>query len=368
MNGRIGNTNVGGLAVGTRAQPGVVSDAALLAVGRVKQNIWGESWVGGIASAGDPLGRSGSWMGGVDFTYASSHFRGNRNLLIGAWGLATGRQGLGRDSTAHGFKIDYPNDLWDLALTYKRIGRDFDPSVGFVPRSAVHLASGTFNFSPRLVRGPIQQMFLEFQPTLATDLSGHWESYRVFWAPVNWRFRSGDRFEFNLVPVGERLAAPFQVEGDVVVAPGSYQWRRYRLEAGTAQKRRLYTQVTWWFGGFYDGTLDQFQWTGAWNPVPLVTVEFSGERNVGRLASGRFTQTLAGTRLRVNVSPDLSIASYVQYDTDSQSIGTNTRLRWTFLPVADLFIVYNHNIRSILDRWRLDSNQLLVKLQYAWRL
>ena len=99
-----------------------------------------------------------------------------------------------------------------------------------------------------------------------------------------------------------------------------------------------------------------------------MTVEFSGERDIGRLPSGRFTQTVVGTRLRVNLSPDLSLASYVQYDTDSNSIGSNTRLRWTFLPVADLFIVYNHNVRSILDRWQLDSNQLVVKLQYAWRV
>lgn len=53
---------------------------------------------------------------------------------------------------------------------------------------------------------------------------------------------------------------------------------------------------------------------------------------------------------------------------DSHSLGTNTRLRSTVTPAADLFVVYNHNVRSILDRWRLDSNQLLVKLQHAWRL
>jgi hypothetical protein len=97
-------------------------------------------------------------------------------------------------------------------------------------------------------------------------------------------------------------------------------------------------------------------------------VEFSGERNIGQMPSGQFTQTLLGMRLRVNVSPDLSVSSYTQYDTDSDSVGINTRLRWTFLPVADLFVVYNHNVRSLLDRWELDSNQLLVKLQYAWRL
>jgi len=66
--------------------------------------------------------------------------------------------------------------------------------------------------------------------------------------------------------------------------------------------------------------------------------------------------------------PTLATDLLGQYDTDTESVGTNTRLRWTFLPAADLFIVYNHNVRSILDRWRLDSNQLLVKLQYAWRL
>ncbi|MBI3492797.1 MAG: hypothetical protein HY047_13625 [Acidobacteria bacterium] len=88
---------------------------------------------------------------------------------------------------------------------------------------------------------------------------------------------------------------------------------------------------------------------------------------MGRVLAGNFVETVAGTRARVNLSPDLNIASYVQYDTTTESIGVNTRLRWTFKPVADLFVVYNHNVRNILDRWQLDSNQLLVKLQYALR-
>ena len=368
VSGRVANTNFGGLAVGTREHAGDDADAVGMAVGRVKQNIGRESWVGAIASVGDPRGRGGSWMAGADATYATSRFRGNKNLLVGAWGLATGRDDLSGDTTAHGVKIDYPNDEWDLALTYKRIGRDFDPSIGFVPRPAVFLYNLGINNRTRLARGPIQQLFHEFEPSLATDLSGRWESYRVFFAPVNWRFRSGDRFEFNANPTGERLTAPFEVADDVVIAPGAYHWRRYRLEVGTAQKRRLYTQVTWWFGGFYDGDLDQLIWTGAWNPTPLITVEFSGERNIGRLPSGHFAQTLLGNRLRINVSPDLSIASYVQYDTESESVGVNTRLRWTFTPTADLFIVYNHNVQSIEDRWQRTSNQLLIKFQYAWRL
>ncbi len=364
---RLGATNFGALAVRANNRRGVVSDEATMAVARVKQNIWSESWVGALAAAGDPVGRHGSWLAGVDFTYATSRFRRDKNFLVGVWGLATDRDGLGADASAAGFKIDYPNDEWDIAATYKRIGRNFDPSLGFVPRRAVQLFNLSINNRTRVRSGPVQQLLHELEPFVATDLGGRWESYRVFFAPVNWRFRSGDRFEFNVNPTGERLRLTEDIAG-VPVDAGSYHWRRYRLEVGTAQKRRLYTQVAWWFGGFYDGSLHQVVWTGAWNPVPLITVEFSGERNVGRLSHGRIRQTLTGTRLRLNVSPDVSIASYIQYDTDTRSIGTNTRLRWTLLPVADLFVVYNHNVQSRLDRWGLESNQLLVKIQYAWRL
>jgi hypothetical protein len=367
INGRAGNTNFGGLVVGTNDKRNVVADEAVMAVGRVKQNILRESWVGAIATVGDPLGRQNSWLGGVDFTYATSHFRGDKNFLAGVWALAAGRDHLGDDASAVGFKVDYPNDLWDIQVTAKRIGRDFDPSIGFVPRRSVYLYNGQVNNRTRISKGPFQQLFHEFMPTLATDLSGQWESYRVFFAPVNWRFRSGDRFEFNVNPTGERLLEPFAIARGVTIPRGSYHWKRYRLEVGTAQKRRLYSQITWWFGDFYNGDLNQIVWTGAWNPTPLVTVEFSGERNIGRLETGDFTQTLVGTRLRVNLSPDLSVASYAQYDTDSDSVGVNTRLRWTFTPAADLFVVYNHNVRSLLERWQLDSNQLLIKLQYAFR-
>ena len=367
VSGRAADLNFGALGVGTRSKAGVVDTDTFMGAGRVKRNLWRESWIGAIATVGDPLGRSGSWLAGADFTYATSRFRGDKNLLFGVWGLATGREDLGSDASAAGFKFDYPNSLWDVALTYKRIGRDFDPSLGFVPRAAINLTNVSVDFSPRLDHGPIQQMFYELEPSLTTDLSGRWESYRIFFAPVNWRFRSGDRFEFNVNPTGERLDVPFEVADGVEIPPGSYQWPRFRLEAGTAQKRRLFAQATWWFGRFYSGHLDQYQWTGAWNPTALVTVEFSGERNVGRLPTGDFTQTLVGTRLRMNMSPDLSLASYVQYDTDSDAVGVNTRLRWTFRPVADLFVVYNHNVRSLLDRWQLDSNELLVKIQYAFR-
>ena len=207
----------------------------------------------------------------------------------------------------------------------------------------------------------------EVQNTLVTDLHGDWESYRVMVVPFNWRFESGDGVEFNVVPTGEQLPGVFEVADDVAIPAGAYHWRRYRVEGVAAAKRKVSGRATWWFGGFYSGQLDQLILTTTWHPSALLTLEVTGERDTGNLPEGHFVQTVTGTRVRINVSSDLQVSSYIQYDTDSRTVGSNTRLRWTFQPLGDLFIIYNHNIKDIEQRWQLDSNQFLVKLQYAFR-
>jgi Domain of unknown function (DUF5916) len=366
--GRVGQTNFGGLVVRTRDEDRV-APASAMAVVRVKQNVFAESRAGFIATVGDPLGRSGSWELGGDFTYQTSRFHGDKNFVAGIWGLGTGRDDLKgfRETTAFGLKIDYPNDLWDCAVIYRRIGDGFDPSLGFVPRLGVNTYYAGCTYAPRPKGSFIRQMFHEFYPTLTTNLGGQWESYRVFMAPVNWRLESGDRFEFNVNPTGERLVAPFEIAEGVVVPPGSYHWRQFRLELQTAAKRKLSGRATWWFGGFYAGTLHQLQLEAAWTPSPLVTFLVNAEHDIGRLEQGDFDLTLVGTKIRLNVSPNLQFNSFLQYDTEDRSFGTNTRLRWTFHPRGDLFVIYNHNLRELQERWRRDSNELLVKLQYTLR-
>ena len=210
-------------------------------------------------------------------------------------------------------------------------------------------------------------MFFENEFTLATDLNGRWQSYQFFFAPVNWRFESGDRIEANVIPQGERLDEPFRIADTVVIQPGSYDFTRYRLEVEFAARRPVSGQLTWRFGPFYDGSLHQLIMSGAWKPSATFILQVNGEHDIGRLPTGDFDTSLLGVRVLVNFSPDLNLSSFVQYDTESRSMGSNTRLRWTFAPPGDFFLVYNHNLQDVSDRWRLQSNQLLAKVQYAFR-
>ncbi|MGE5803019.1 MAG: DUF5916 domain-containing protein [Gemmatimonadota bacterium] len=365
LNGQAGSTNVGTLVVHTGALD-TLAPATTMGVVRLKENVLRESSIGAIATWGDPLGRSESWLAGADFTYQTTRFHGDKNFLIGVWGLGMGRAGLVGDRSAAGIKIDYPNDLWDVAFSYRRVGDAFDPSLGFVPRPGVHALRLSVTYAPR-PGGFIRQMFHEFVPVLVTELEGEWESYRVFMAPVNWRFESGDRFEFNVVPEGEHLTDPFEIAPGVTVPVGQYRYLRYRLEFESAAKRRLFGQATWWFGTFLDGRLDQLQLTAAWNPVALVTVELDAERDIGKLSAGNFTKDLVGTRLKLNFSPDLQLNSLWQYDNETKLFGSNTRLRWTFDPLGDVFLVYNHNLDQLTGDWAFAGAELLAKVQYAFR-
>jgi hypothetical protein len=375
FNGRESGTRFGGLLVRTRDLDSLPTGNTM-GVLRVRRNVLRESSIGVIGSFGDPQGRPGSWSAGADLTYQTTHLWGDKNFLIGLWGLVMDRDDLPGRQHAFGGKIDYPNDLWDIAFTYRRVAEQFEPSLGFVPRPGVQAFNLNIVFQPRPTRRifglKVRQMFNEFFNTLVTDLHGHWQSYRVFTAPVNWRLESGDRMEFNVAPAGERLTEPFAISDTVTIPAGSYHWIRWRLEAGFASKRKVSGQVTWWFGGFYGGRLHEFTVTGTIRPSPLFIVELNAGHNVGTLPQGRFVQDVIGTRLRVNFSPDLQLASYVQYDNQSRSIGTNTRFRWSFSPQGDLFLVYNHNLNEELNslgertRWRFGSNQLLAKLQYVF--
>ena len=112
---------------------------------------------------------------------------------------------------------------------------------------------------------------------------------------------------------------------------GAYHWRalprgsRHRCEARAERAADVVVRRV-----LHGHAQSESSGQGAWHPSALVAIELTGERDVGDLREGRFVQAVSGTRVRFNVSPDMQISSYWQCDTQSRSIGTNSKLRWTF--------------------------------------
>lgn len=379
LNGRLGKWNLALLDVQTRAAPveGRSVPGVNLFAGRVSYDVTSKLRLGTLVTHGDPEGLRSNTLTGFDAVWRTSSFRGDKNFLVGGWvARADGDLGPG-SQVGWGYKVDYPNDLWDCATTLNQFGAALEPALGFLPRPGTRRFSVGCNYQPRPSKTGrfrwIRQEFFENQFYHVTDSEGRTESWRYFMAPVNVRMESGDRFEFNWVPWFEFLAAPFEIAPGVVIPPGGYRFTRYRLEGETSEHRAWQIGWTTWFGSFYDGTLTQWEHYLAWtSPKGRLQMNLSTENNFGHLKEGNFVQRLWQLQGAFAWNPNLILTSFIQYDTESENVGANTRLRWTLKPGNDLFLVWNRAWRRlILDPHEVnlapESDGFAVKLRWTFR-
>ena len=105
--------------------------------------------IGTIFTNGDPAALRQNTLAGIDAIWRTSKFRGDKNLLLGAWSATTqGDVGPG-SKTGWGFKIDYPNDLFDCNVSMNQYGTALEPLLGFLPRPGVRHTAAGCNYQPR---------------------------------------------------------------------------------------------------------------------------------------------------------------------------------------------------------------------------
>jgi hypothetical protein len=388
LNGRVGKWNLAFLDVQTREttvsqqtvqdlnlRSNVVPGTNLLA-SRVSYDFDEHLRVGTIVTNGDPEALRQNTLAGIDAVWRTSKFMGDKNFLVGAWTATTQGDLPQGGKTGWGFKVDYPNDLWDCQINMNQYGEAFEPLLGFLPRPGTRQTDLGCAYQPRPSQdGPfrwIRQAFVENEYSRVTDPRGVLESWEYFMAPINIRMETGDRFELNWNPHGEILLAPFEVSPGVIIPPGSYQFNRWRAEAQTSSHRPLQFGNTSWFGEFYNGHLWQqinyVKWT---SPKGRLQLEVDTENDYGHMPEGNFQQKLWQFQGAYAWNPNLIFTTFIQYDTDSNSVGTNNRLRWTIKPGRDLFVIWNRNWQKIIPSPNLslvpESDLIAVKLRWTFR-
>lgn len=388
LNGRAGKWNLAFLDVQTRETtvssqtvqdlnlPSNVVPGTNLLASRVSYDFNEHLRLGTIITNGDPEALRQNTAAGFDAVWRTSKFMGDKNFLVGAWTATTQGDVPQGGKTGWGFKVDYPNDLWDCQINMNQYGNAFQPLLGFLPRPGTRQTDLGCAYQPRPSKdGPlhwIRQAFVENEYSRVTDSQGILESWEYFMAPINVRLETGDRFEVNWVPRGEILLAPFEVAPGIVIPTGSYQFNRWRAEAQTSPHRTLQFGNTSWFGEFYNGHLWQqinyVKWT---SPKGRLQLEVDTENDYGHMPEGNFQQKLWQFQGAYAWNPNLIFTTFIQYDTDSNSVGTNNRLRWTIKPGRDLFVIWNRNWQKIVTSPNLslvpESDLIAVKLRWTFR-
>ena len=97
---------------------------------------------------------------------------------------------------------------------------------------------------------------------------------------------------------------------------------------------------------------------------PIIQVELNGEFNRVTLPEPYNDSDLylIGPRVDLTLTNQLFLTTFVQYNTQENNLGHNSRLQWRFKPVSDLFIVYTDNY--VTTDFAARNRALVVKLSY----
>ncbi|MBN1569675.1 MAG: carbohydrate binding family 9 domain-containing protein [Acidobacteria bacterium] len=368
ITGRQSRYNIGLMNVQTDKIDEIGLESQNLLAARFSRDFWKQSYVGGIFTRGNPDGTGDNSLIGADARFATSNFRGDKNLILSLFLLRTDDEFSDTSDYAGGFSIDYPNDIWYVGVGWKQVGKNFHPALGFVPRTGMRKTNGTLMFRPRPERGGIRQFTFHAFPEVVTDLNDRVESWSVAISPLEVELNSGDMFEYEVMPQFERLSYPFPISRGVTLPPGSYQFTSYGIRVETATKRFWVVEFHSEFGDFYSGTQRNFEAELILKPSHHLLFGLGAERADVDLVQGKFFKQLFSVQANYNFSPNVSWSNLVQYDNESRILGFQTRFRWILQPGNDLFLVLNRGWYKTYERDYVSSfDRGTVKLQYTFR-
>jgi hypothetical protein len=157
----------------------------------------------------------------------------------------------------------------------------------------------------------------------------------------------------------------------IAIPPGSYRFDSHQMAYTSSGDRRLTYTGSFLWGDYYTGTLKSGTVTAQYRPNPHLTLGINNTLNVFRLPQGNFNIELAGLQTSYAFTRFLNLTTFLQADTAQiQAASANVRLRYTFRPDSDIYVIYNLGTRfqSLVPGNPLPvrEQKFAVKVTYSW--
>ncbi|OLC93590.1 MAG: hypothetical protein AUH86_16375 [Acidobacteria bacterium 13_1_40CM_4_58_4] len=368
ITGSLDGFELGLMDVDTRSSgPNPYANYAVL---RVKRSLPGGSYIGvmGIdkrsGSRTDPFNQTG----GVDTRLVFF-----KNLIFSAYAAQTRTPGLSGGQTNLGAVLNYQSNWLDLYQEHRKIGRHFNPEVGFLERTDCLCDYLDANFKVRPKMRRLRELNFEGFFFHAPDTHGvlqtqEWQgAFRAI-------FHNGSYSDDDIADVfTQRITDPFNIYKNLVIPNGLYHWTRHQLAYGSPQDRRLQVQLFERFGTYYNGHLNEARVRATYRAKERLSFSFSQQWNRFRLAlpGGNFSVVVGSFQTNYSFSRFLSISTLLQMDTaNTQAASANIRLRWNYRPDSDLYVIYTAGQRfaSLVaaSPAQFTENRFAVKWTYSW--
>jgi len=338
------------------------------AVVRVKRPLMPGSYIGFMATdkrSGNPLDPYNR-SGGVDAKFVLF-----RNLNLRGYYAKTWTSGLQGNNAALGGRLTYANNWFNIYAGHGVTEKNFNSEMGFVTRTDDQPTIVQVTFTPRPHVLDIRELDLGgsvgHDPNTAGQLI-----YKETTANIRVQFNSSA--EFDMTPYDNAyqvLSQPLNLYKNISIPAGSYRFTSGNLAYSSAGSRRLtFTGFEGW-GDYYTGRLNTAIVTGQYRPNAHLALALNETLNSFRLPQGNFDIDLTGLDVSYAFNRFVNFSSFVQADTaQNQAVSANLRLRYTFRPDSDLYVIYNvgNRFQSLAagNPTEVREAKFAIKVTYSW--
>lgn len=369
--GKINKTSIGIMTLQTAAKG--ETEWANSSVIRVKQDIFEESSVGFITTQKFSNGYYSS-MYGTDFTYNTSRFMGDKNLMAGFSGAITlenpGKVGSdnSKNATYHVF-LFYPNDIWSFNAGFNSVQENFKPALGFVNRSNFKRLYSRLEYKPRFKKMPDFIRSFSFElfdlEYFINDRTGVTETFAMEMRPFGINFKSGDYFGINYEYHQDNPHEEFKLIDGIIIPKGEYNDNNFSAEFHSFDGRAINAGAEYERGSFYTGMRSNIEIYLNLSINRHLSIGADWSRNNLDLPEGYFKVNELGGRVNYAFNPRLNTSVFAQWNNEDEEVILNYRINCIPKIGSFFYFVVNQNIDTSGNSIKFTRTTLLAKL--IWR-
>lgn len=321
------------------------------------------------------LGLDGAWRGsGTPILLQAFALASRTGALAPAPGVATGGQGSGDHAGTFapgvGLDLSWRGSLVRPSLGYAYYHPELRADLGFFRRVAVHDLEAGLQIEPRIGSAGLEKATFDLSGGAVLDADAS-EGEVLDWttrASGRLVWDAGYDISANGSLFSETVSSAFTVGDATEIAPGVYDQWSAAIGAGTPSTRAVSATLDASIRDYYGGLLVGGDATLSVRPSTLLRLELGLGYDRASFDAGDerpgFDAAVTNLRSTLTFTPDLSVDLFTGWNLLGDVLQLQARLRWTYHPGSDLFVVLQADLDD--DTWRDRFLSALAKLTYRF--
>ena len=279
-------------------------------------------------------------------------------------------EGLNDDDMIVGMNLQRNTLRHKASVEFIHGGEDFRSDLGFFRRTGFLKLSPSY--SHRIYpknENVISYEFSQYGFLVLNSTKDYIVSDRGFWSSIRKSYLNGTSLRFSYSNRYEYLFNDFdptRSEGSIPLPTDSnFNYSTYEISYRSDQRKRFNFDSEINYGSFYNGRKLSIENELKWRKQPIFNASMIVNYNSIKLPNPYPSKNiwLISPKLDFTFTKTLFWTTFVQYNSQGENLGVNSRFQWRFAPLSDLFLVYNDNYISS-DNFSPRYRSLNLKFTY----